>query len=165
MRPGLLCLIPIFLLFGSMSAQSGERTPDHHDSGGETVGRDQPPITVTINPEARVSVAWLGNVLPPVPCGTAATLRVKILNRGFITSRLEVEPVGEVRNNVNLDFEPSSLKGVPEEIRNLRITLKKPDPTDVTLAFKLVNETPDLGGRDRIHFLMHCLETRRGEKR
>jgi hypothetical protein len=73
--------------------------------------------------------------------------------------------VGEVRNNVNLDFEPSPLKGVPEEIRNLRITLKTPDPTDVTLAFKLVNETPDLGARDRIHFLMHCLETRRGERR
>src|SRR5579862_7843783 len=150
MRPGFLCLIPIFLLFGSMSAQSGEWTPDHHEPSGDTVRPDQAPITVTINPEARVSVAWLGNLLPPFPCGRAATLRVKILNRGFVTSRLEVEPVGEVRDNVNLDFEPSPLKGVPQEIRNLRITLKKSDPTDVTLAFKLLNETPDLGGRDRI---------------
>jgi hypothetical protein len=28
--------------------------------------------------------------------------------------------------------------------------------TDLTIAFKAHNEVPDLGGRDRVHFLMRC---------
>lgn len=159
MRRGFLCLIALVFLPASVSAQSGGQMPDHHKLGGDTARPDQAPITVTINPEARASVVLVGNLPPPVPCGTAASLRVKIVNRGFVTSRLKVELVSEVRDNINIDFDPSPLKGVPEEVRNLRITLAKPDLTDVTIAFKLQNETPDLGGRDRIHFLMHCLRT------
>lgn len=159
MRTGLLRLITLFLLCGSISAQSVEQMPDHHKFSGDTVRTDHAPIAITINPEARVSVVWVGGVLPSVPCGSPANLRVRIANRGFVTSRLKVESVGEVRDNIKVDFEPSPLQGIPEEVRNLRITLTKPDPTDVTLAFKLLNETPDLGGRDRIHFLMHCLGT------
>jgi hypothetical protein len=157
MRSGSLCLITLFLLRGLISAQSGEQMPDHHKMGGDTDKSDQAPITVTINPEARASVVLVGNLPPPVPCSTAANLRVKIVNRGFVTSRLKVELAGEVRDNINIDFDPSPLKGLPEEGRNLRITLAKPDLTDVTITFKLQNETPDLDGRDRIHFLMRCL--------
>ena len=159
MRTGLLRLITLFLLCSSISAQSAEQMPDHHKLAGDPVRPDQAPIAVTINPEARVSVVWVGDVLPPVPCRRPVNLRVRIVNRGFVTSRLKVESVGEVRDNIKVDFESSPLQGIPEEVRNLRIILTKPDPTDVTLAFKLLNETPDLGGRDRIHFLMHCLET------
>jgi hypothetical protein len=118
------------------------------------------PIQITINPEARVSVALAGALPHPVPCGTAADFSVKILNQGFITSRLEAELVGDTPAGVNLDFHPAPLKGVQEEIRHLRITLTRPDPTDLTIAFKAHNEVPDLGGRDRVHFVMHCVQTR-----
>jgi len=117
-------------------------------------------IQVTINPEARVSVAMAGSLPHPVPCGTAADFLVKILNQGFITSRLEAELVGDTPAGVNLDFHPEPLKGVREELRHLLITLTRPDPTDLTIAFKAHNEVPDLGGRDRIHFVMHCVKTR-----
>jgi hypothetical protein len=117
-------------------------------------------IQITINPEARVSVTRTGSLPHPVPCGTAADFPVKILNQGFITSRVEAEFVGETPTGVNLDFHPEPLKGVREELRHLRITLTRPDPTDVTIAFKAHHEVPDLGGRDRIHFVMHCVQTR-----
>jgi len=118
------------------------------------------PIQITINPEARVSVALAGTLPRPVPCGTAADFSVKILNQGFITSRLEAEFVGDTPAGVNLDFHPAPLKGVREEFLHLRITLTRPDPTDLTIAFKAHNEVPDLGGRDRVHFVMHCVQTR-----
>jgi hypothetical protein len=118
------------------------------------------PIQITINPEARVSVALAGSLPHPVPCGTPADFAVKIMNQGFVTSRLEAELVGVTPAGVNLDFHPEPLKGVREELRHLRITLTRPDPTDLTIAFRAHNEVPDVGGRDRIHFVMHCVQSR-----
>src|SRR5882762_5575370 len=131
---------------------------DHH--GMEVASPDGPPIKITINPEARVSVALAGALPPPVVCGTAADFSVKIVNQGFVTARLEAELVGDPPPGVSLDFHPEPLKGVPEESRELRITLTKPGPTDLTIAFRAHNEIPDLGGRDRIHFLARCREFR-----
>lgn len=121
---------------------------------------EEAPIQITINPEARVSVALAGALPHPVPCGTPADFSVRILNQGFITSRLEAEIVGDTPEGVSLDFHPAPLKGVREELRNLRITLTRPEPTDLTITFKAHNEVPDLGGRDRVHFVMHCVQTR-----
>lgn len=118
------------------------------------------PIQITINSEARVSVALVGTLPDPVPCGTAAYFSVKILNQGFITSQLEADFVGDTPAGVDLDFHPAPLKGVREEFRHLGITLMRPDPTDLTITFKAHNEVPDLGGRDRVHFVMHCVKTR-----
>ena len=119
----------------------------------------EPAIQITINPEARVSVALAGALPRPVPCGTAADFSVKVLNQGFITSRLEAEFVGDAPAGVNLDFHPAPLKGVREEFRHLRVTLTRPDPTDLTITFRAHNGVPDLGGRDRVHFVMHCVQT------
>jgi hypothetical protein len=49
------------------------------------------------------------------------------------------------------------LQGVPEELRMLHLTLTKPGVTNLTIAFKAHNEIPDLGGRDRVHFLLRCI--------
>lgn len=138
-------------------AQADGHTHDHHKEA-ETVSASDPHIKITINPEARVSVLLASALRRPAPCGTASDFRVKILNQGFVTSRLEAEFVGDVPAGVSLDFHPTPLKGAREEFRNLRITLTKPGPTDLTIAFRAHNETPDLGGRDRVHFLMHCLQ-------
>jgi hypothetical protein len=118
---------------------------------------NDPPIKITINPEARVSVTLGGPLPPPVACGNPTTLSVKIVNQGFVTSQLEAEFVGEAPAGVRVDFHPAPLKGIPEELRELHITLTTPGPTDLSLAFRAHNEIPDLGGRDRIHFLMRCL--------
>jgi hypothetical protein len=121
-----------------------------------TVSLTDPYINIDINPEARVSATLWGALPPPVLCGKPAVLSVKVVNQGFLTATLEAEFVGNSEGAV-LDFHPQPLKGVPDELRALRITLTMPGPIDLTIAFKAHNEIPDLGGRDRIHFLMRCL--------
>jgi hypothetical protein len=116
---------------------------------------NDPAIKITINPEARVSVALVGALPSPFSCGTAANLPVKVVNQGFVTARLEAGLVGDPAG-VTLDFDPRPLTGISDELRMLRITLTHSGPTDITIAFKAHNGTPDLGGRDRIHFLIRC---------
>ena len=132
-------------------------------AGGEhmhdVVSQNDPPIKITINPETRVSVMLAGSLPPPVACGAPADLTVKILNQGFVTSRLEAEFVEDAPAGAVLEFYPEPLKGVAQETRNLRITLIRPGLTDITLAFRSHNNVPDLGGRDRIHFLMSCTQS------
>jgi hypothetical protein len=59
-------------------------------------------------------------------------------------------------NAENLMAEPPNAGPlpIPESER-----LIKPGSTDLTLSFRTHNNAPDLGGRDRIHFLMRCLQS------
>lgn len=144
-------------LVTSVLATSAAVQAQTHEHAHESVSPTDLPIEITINPEARVSVT-LGGALPlPVACGTAADLRVKIINQGFVTSRLEARFIGNTPAGAKLAFDPQPLKGVPEELRELRITLTKRGLTDLTVAFRTHNNAPDLGDRDRVHFLMSCL--------
>jgi len=125
-------------------------------AGAAASAQDQTPaaINVTINPEERVSVA-LGPFPPqPAPQGVAFDLPVRIVNQGFATGRLEARLVGDPHPDAVIAFASDRLKGVPAETRMLRITLTSQAPTDLTIAFRLANEAPDLGGRDRIHLLL-----------
>src|SRR5580704_15337563 len=67
-----------------------------------------PPIIITINPEAGVSVTLAGALPPPAACGTAADLVVAIVNQGFVTAQLEAELV-DAPSGVTLDFHPDPL--------------------------------------------------------
>jgi hypothetical protein len=131
------------------------RAQDHEHVNGPESSTD-PPITVTINPEARVSVTLAGALPLPIVCGTPTELTIRIVNQGFVTSRLEAEFVGNVPAGTLLDFHPEPLTGRPEEQRRLYLTLSSPGPADLTIAFRSHNNSPDLGGRGRIHFLMNC---------
>jgi hypothetical protein len=112
------------------------------------------PIKVTINPEGRVSAAFLGPLPMPAPRGTPIEFGIEVVNQGFVTGRLEARLVGNPPASAILDLDPELLKGIPHETRTLRITLTNVGQTDLTIAFRLRNEVPDLGGRDRIHLLM-----------
>jgi hypothetical protein len=122
----------------------------------KVVSSSEAPIEITINPEARISAVLVAGLRPPVACGTAADLPVKVVNNAFVTARLEARWVGDVPPGVTLDFQPEPLTGAPEETRTLRLTLTKAGMTDLTIAFKAHNQIPDLGGRDRVHVLMRC---------
>jgi hypothetical protein len=148
-------LVALLVLPVLAYADDNENIPDHQQM--EAAAPNDPPLKITINPEARVSVTLAGRLPPSVPCGTATDLAVRIVNQGFVTAQLEAELVGDVRAGATLDFHPEPLKGVPEELRNLCIRLIEPGSTDLTLSFRTDNNAPDLGGRDRVHFLMHCL--------
>lgn len=125
-------------------------------AGHPPAASNDPPIVITINPEARVSVSLGGAFPPPVRCGTPAVLSVKIVNQAGLTSRLEAKLVADVPAGTTLEFHPAPLTGVPQELRELHITLANPGLTDLTLAFRAHAEAADIGGRDRIHFLMRC---------
>jgi len=122
---------------------------------------DDPAIEIIINPEARVSVSLSGALPAPARCGTPTEVAVKIVNQGFVTSRLVAQLVGDVPAGATLEFHPEPLLGVPNELRTLRIILTRPGPTDLTIVFKSHNDAPDLGGRDRVHFLMGCVPDQR----
>lgn len=146
--------IAVFIALPALiCAQKSEHADEHYKAS-----QNKTPIMITINPEASVSVALAGALPQPVSCGTAADLAVRILNQSFATFRLEAQFVGDVPAGVSLDFRPAPLKGVREELRNLRITLTKPEPTDLTVAFKAHNVSPDLSGRNRVHFVMRCVQ-------
>ena len=66
------------------------------------IAPQEAPIQITINPEARVSVALTGTLPASGSLRSAADFSVKILNQGFITSRLEAEFVGDTPAGVNL---------------------------------------------------------------
>jgi len=112
------------------------------------------PIVITINPEGRVSAMIMGALPPPVACGVPVELTVAVINQGFSTGKLEARLVGNPAAAATLDFHPDALKGAPLEKRSMKITLTGAAPTDLTIAFSLRNESPDLGGRDRIHMLL-----------
>ena len=116
------------------------------------------PINITINPESRISVLLSGQLPPPTQCGAVTELRVRIINQGFVTARLEAELVGDPPPpGAAIDFRPEPLKGLPEEFRSLHVTMTQPGFSDLTISFKAHNGARDLGGRDRIHLLMRCL--------
>jgi hypothetical protein len=145
MRHRTICAALVLLLPSLSPAEDAARTAPAY-----------PPIRIMINPEARVSVSTVEDFAPTVHPGTALELPVKIVNQGFVTAALEAELVGETPPGVALDLHPERLKGVPIEVRVLRITAKYPGTFDLTIAFRAHNEIPDLGGRDRIHFLLRC---------
>jgi len=114
-------------------------------------------IRVTINPEARVSVTFVGPVPTPVSCGAAVALTVEVINQAFVTSRLQARMTGSIPARANLMLDPLPLKGAPIEFRALHIILTTPGTQDITISFRLQNESPDFGGNNRVHFLMRCL--------
>ena len=154
-----LAVAAVFLL-PALARANDEHTQDHRTMEMGVSLPNDPPIKITINPEARVSVALAGQLPPPAPCGIATDLPVKIVNQGFVTAQLQAELVDNAPAGVTLDFHPAPLKGLPEELRALRIVLVQPGPTDLTIAFKAHNEIPDLGDRDRVHFLISCVPVR-----
>ena len=131
--------------------EHGHEHPQMHKTAS-----NNPLITITINPEARVSVMRTGDPPPSASCGTALELPVKLLNQAFVTFSLEATLVDSIPNVAAIEFPVEPLVGTREESRVLRLTLRKPGDADVTISFHAKNDVPDLGGRDRVHLLLHC---------
>lgn len=138
-----------------LAAQSADMGHDHHRAMAN-MSMHRAPIEISINPEARVSVA-LGAPMPARnTCGKPIILAVRIMNDSFITASLEAHLVGNVPSGLTIDFHPEPLTGQSEDERQITILLTEPGMKDLTISFKARNDIPDLGGRDRVHFLMKC---------
>ncbi len=85
--------------------------------------------------------------------GIVITINREARISAVLTGPLPTGPCG-----APLDFHPAPLQGLPEEARDLRITMRQAGPVDITIAFRAHNQgvRGDLGGRDRAHFLLRC---------
>jgi hypothetical protein len=144
-------------LFGFMSGMAVAET---HDMGNmQMMSAGDAQIVVTINPEARVS-AVLGASLPsPSPCSESTELKVNIVNQGRVTAPLRAKIVGDGAKLVTLHLAQEKLSGAPIDSRVLHINPLGNQPVDITIAFSVDDHVDDLGGRDRVHFLMRCLKS------
>src|SRR5262249_30812631 len=92
----------------------------------------------------------------PSACGSATALKVKVINQSFITAPLRAAIVGDGARYISLHMEGTRLTGKAEDNRTLHLIPLGPDPVDVTIAFSIDKNIGDLGGRDRVHFLLRC---------
>lgn len=115
-------------------------------------------ITITINPEGRISVILTRNQETAPRCGSSLLFPVRILNQAFLTAPLEASLI-DAPTDTRVDFSSERLTGAVEEDRQLRLTLERPGLTDITISFHLHNDIQASASRDRIHFLAHCIPT------
>ena len=111
------------------------------------------PVTVTINPEARVSVSLSPMLLPAIGATGRVALEVAVLNQALVTLPLEAVLFEPRSAGVALEFSDEPLSGRGIERRVLNLTVGLPGLVDITIGFRLAREKADLGGRDRFHFL------------
>jgi len=153
MRAAQLMAVAILL---PLVTRAAEHQHVHDLPAADAAAATEAMIVVTVNPEARVSAALAGVWPPRMACGKPVELPVKILNQAFLTARLEARLVGQLPAGVALEFDRRPLSGAPEELRTLRIALPIAAAVDLTVAFRAPAEIPDLGGRDRVHFVLRC---------
>jgi hypothetical protein len=92
------------------------------------------PLAVTINPEARVTVARTGAPLGELKPGEWHTIAVAVVNDGFVTGPLIAE-AGPVPG-VDWDLPVHHLTGEHRQDAAFRIRLDVPTVVDVTLTFR-----------------------------
>jgi len=141
----------VLLALVSMAAHAEDHT--HHHAAPPS-GDAQ--IVVTINPEARVSATLGAGLPPPVACGEATELKVKIVNQGGVTAPLHARLTGDGARHAALHMDVTNLSGQSEDLRLLHLIPQGPGSVDVTVAFSIDNNVGDLGGRDRVHFLVRA---------
>ncbi|SDF21027.1 hypothetical protein SAMN05444167_1720 [Terriglobus roseus] len=150
-------LVTPFFLFASLWSNAQE----HLHQGGKP--GSAAPITITINPESRVSVVLSGSLPVQERCGVLTALPIKVINQSFATVRLEASLINNSSSSgVTIEFHPEPLRGIPEEFRSLGIRLAQSGPVDITISFGAQHVAHDLGGRDQIHFVMHCFPSQPG---
>lgn len=108
-------------------------------------------VEVTVNPEARVSVARTRIEIPPIIEETL-TLSVGITNEGMVTATLEASLVGDTPAGAALDF-AHELSGEARDATTVHVRIPGACVADITVAFRLSKEAPELGGRDRVSLL------------
>jgi hypothetical protein len=144
----------LLLAFGSVTAIAQDHA--HHYDASPPSGAQ---IVVTINSEARVSAVLAAPLPAPSACGSVAELKIKVINRGFITAPLQASIVGDDMSRIPIHMDSGKLSGKAEESRTLHLFPREPDPVDVTVVFSIDKNVGDLGGRDRVHFVVHCSAT------
>lgn len=133
------------MILAALLAALPAPVPHHHGPEGAT-------LVVTINPEARVSVARAGPLPPPRPCGQPIEVAVDIENEALLRAPLAV---ASSMPAVQVEALPL-LTGAARERRILRLRLHAAAPVDADFAFDVGPGTQDVGWRSATHLLLTC---------
>lgn len=117
------------------------------------------PISVTINPEARVNVARTGNRVGSLPVGDWHKIQFPIVNTGFVTGQLVIE--GDPVPGIELDLPVHELTGVPREEGYFRVRFDEPSIVDVSLTFSALGALGGLAIHSSLHLILrsHLIPT------
>ena len=110
-------------------------------------------IQVTVNPEARVSAVRANDLRRWTDESGTLRLPVLIHNQANVTMTLVAFLIAPTPETVTMNFGPHRLDGSGQQSHTLAIVHRSKDPVDVTLGFQLEHLSPDLGGRNIIHFV------------
>src|SRR5690349_300558 len=90
---------------------------DHRDA------RIDRAVTLTINPEARISVTRDDRMAFPSTCKREVSFRVHVVNQGYVTERIVASLIDPAPKSVSVKFSAEPLKGIRNEYRILGVTL------------------------------------------
>ncbi|HEY3556990.1 MAG TPA: hypothetical protein VGL05_05995 [Kribbella sp.] len=110
------------------------------------------PISVTINPEARVNVARTGSRVESLTAGDWHTIEFPIVNTGYVTGRLEIE--GDPVPGVELDLPVHELTGAPRQEGAIRLRFDAPTVVDLTLSFRALGSLGGLALHSSLHLIL-----------
>ncbi|NEE00787.1 hypothetical protein [Phytoactinopolyspora halotolerans] len=110
------------------------------------------PISVTVNPEARVNVARTRARLGPMSVGDWHTVDVTIVNDGYVTGPLAIE--AEPVPGVELDLPVHQLTGEHRQDGMFRVRFGVPTAADITLTFRALGALGGLATHSTIHLLL-----------
>jgi hypothetical protein len=110
------------------------------------------PISVTINPEARVNVARTGSRAASFTTGDWHTIDFPIVNTGYVTGLLEIQ--GDPVPGVELDLPAHELTGEPRQEGAIRVRFDVPTIVDVTLTFRALGALGGLATHGSLHLIL-----------
>jgi hypothetical protein len=110
------------------------------------------PISVTINPEARVNVARTATRLGSMTAGVWHTIDITIVNDGYVTGPLAIES-DQVRG-VELDLPVHEITGEPRQEGGFRVRFDAPTAVDITLTFRALNALGGLANHSSLALLL-----------
>ncbi|PZF80577.1 hypothetical protein [Jiangella anatolica] len=110
------------------------------------------PISVTVNPEARVNVARTATRLGTLAPGVWHPIDVTIVNEGYVTGPLAIEssPV----DGVELELPVHELTGAPRQEGGIRVRFDAPATVDVTLTFRSLASLGGLAQHSTLSLLL-----------
>ena len=112
------------------------------------------PISVTINPEARVNVARTATRVASLPTGHWHAIDVTIVNDGYVTGLLEID--SDPVPGIELDLPAHELTGEPRQEGGIRVRFDTPTIVDVTLTFRALGALGGLSNHSSLHLLLRA---------
>lgn len=110
------------------------------------------PISVAINPEARVNVARTATRVQSLTTGDWHTIDLTIVNQGYVTGQLAIE--SDPVPGVELDLPLHELTGEPRQEGGFRVRFEAPTVVDITLTFRALGALGGLANHSSLHLVL-----------